>query len=809
MRYRSKGGLTQFAIKLGAVVLALLVLAALALATRTPGPPLSKKRPTTAAEILAEASYFAFLHNWKAAAPRFRDAESLFAVQRDARNELYTHVGRLRGEIETHSLPEVSDYLKGVLLSPMAQSDLQLRLFCLVAKGDIDFQIDPKTSETLWNEVAAVAKRLGDGIWENRAQAELGTIAFYKGEVYHAARLVAQAYTIAEMKGDVAYVIRLRAVFGEGFAEFGHPKDALVFFDSALKLAKGHPEAGFPFTAYLGRGRALIALGHVTEGEAILRSALNEARQNRMEVRQARILIALGDLAKNRGQKSEARSYFDEAARLAERQHLCRLASTATSRLAVLSLERGESLADAERLVTNSIQNASEGGDAFHLPRVLATSAEIDLKRGNLLKAERTYELASSLVDRLLTSVTPFEQKDFLLASLGSIYLGQARLALLKRNPEGAFNALEEVYARGIAGSLRSHSEQDRLALQLTPPAAKRVNNLQSLLFHAQPSTPRSQILADIWETEKRGIVIWDSDGTPLGADAFTVHLSQLQHSLREDELVLEYALDEPDSILLAIDRHSIKAYVLPPRSEIDALIGVYLANINTPQHGVMASQKLGEVLLARVRDRPQNRLIVVGHGRLQALPFDALITADRRYLAETHIVTYSPSATLLYEIRSRLELRGQKGLLGVGAVRYSGTTFPQGILLSLNRGVEIGMRPGLFDLEGAPEFWTLPGSRRELMDAAAALPGGTLLLDSAATEEKLKSEPLDSYDVLHFAVHVAVDTDHPDRTALILADGPGSTEDGLLQAREIAHLRLGARLVASVITQNRPLMIT
>ena len=148
---------------------------------------------------------------------------------------------------------------------------MDLRLFCLVAKGDIDFQSDPRTSEAVWNEVAAVAKRLGDGIWENLALAELCTIAFYKGEVYHAARLVAQAYTIAEMKGDVAYIIRLRAAFGEGFAEFGHPKDALVFFDSALQLAKRTPEAGFPFTAYLGRGRALIALDRVVEGEDILR----------------------------------------------------------------------------------------------------------------------------------------------------------------------------------------------------------------------------------------------------------------------------------------------------------------------------------------------------------------------------------------------------------------------------------------------------------------------------------------------------------------------------------------------------------
>ena len=66
----------------------------------------------------------------------------------------------------------------------------QFRLFCLVAKGDIDFQIDPKSSEALWTEVARLAGDLGDGIWENRARAELGTIAFYKGEIYRAARLV-------------------------------------------------------------------------------------------------------------------------------------------------------------------------------------------------------------------------------------------------------------------------------------------------------------------------------------------------------------------------------------------------------------------------------------------------------------------------------------------------------------------------------------------------------------------------------------------------------------------------------------------
>jgi CHAT domain-containing protein len=134
--------------------------------------------------------------------------------------------------------------------------------------------------------------------------------------------------------------------------------------------------------------------------------------------------------------------------------------------------------------------------------------------------------------------------------------------------------------------------------------------------------------------------------------------------------------------------------------------------------------------------------------------------------------------------------------LLGIGAVRYGQGLGLPGVLVALTRGLGEGLQAGLFDPEGAPAFGALPGSRRELMDAASALPGSTLLLDRSATEQRLKAEALDSYEVLYFAVHVAVDTERPDRTALVLADGPGSTEDGLLQAREIAHLRLGARLV-------------
>src|SRR5262249_54966850 len=116
--------------------------------------PKIKRPPMTGPEMLAEARRLAFLHNWPKAAPLFAEAEKRFAAKGDHLQEIYAHVGRLRGEVESLSLPEVSNELADILNSANAQSDPQLRLFCLVAKGDIDFQIDPKSSEAVWNEVA-------------------------------------------------------------------------------------------------------------------------------------------------------------------------------------------------------------------------------------------------------------------------------------------------------------------------------------------------------------------------------------------------------------------------------------------------------------------------------------------------------------------------------------------------------------------------------------------------------------------------------------------------------------------------------
>ncbi len=97
-------------------------------------------------ELLAEANRLYWLNNGPKAAPLYAKAEKLFAAQGDSRNELYAKVGRLRSEAETMSFVELSRVLNEQLQNPVVRNDSRLRLWCLIAKGYTDLEIDYRVS---------------------------------------------------------------------------------------------------------------------------------------------------------------------------------------------------------------------------------------------------------------------------------------------------------------------------------------------------------------------------------------------------------------------------------------------------------------------------------------------------------------------------------------------------------------------------------------------------------------------------------------------------------------------------------------
>lgn len=187
-------------------------------------------------------------------------------------------------------------------------------------------------------------------------------------------------------------------------------------------------------------------------------------------------------------------------------------------------------------------------------------------------------------------------------------------------------------------------------------------------------------------------------------------------------------------------------------------------------------------------------RLIVVPDGKLHLLPFDSLTGPDRKYLVYSHLVTYAPSATVLYLLRtSRSAAQASLPFLGVGDVAYD----EDGTLISQNTGnPAVRSSRGLYDLTGT-QFPRLPATRQEVLTSGQKFgEDSTVLLGSEATEAAFKSQPLDRFRILHLAVHGVSSSEFPQRAALVLGTDTQANEDGLLQAREIAALPLNADLV-------------
>jgi CHAT domain-containing protein len=166
------------------------------------------------------------------------------------------------------------------------------------------------------------------------------------------------------------------------------------------------------------------------------------------------------------------------------------------------------------------------------------------------------------------------------------------------------------------------------------------------------------------------------------------------------------------------------------------------------------------------------------------------LIDQNDRYVVDTHVISYAPSATVYYLLsRPMPSHTPQMALLAVGGAHYNFLGF--GDIRSALRGF------GMFDPSGPPRWSPIPQSLTEVADVAASQLGKELVLTGDnATEAAVKRLPLSTFRVLHFALHSTIDDEFPDRSALVLSSQINDGEDDLLQAREIVGLDLNAELV-------------
>jgi len=121
----------------------------------------------------------------------------------------------------------------------------------------------------------------------------------------------------------------------------------------------------------------------------------------------------------------------------------------------------------------------------------------------------------------------------------------------------------------------------------------------------------------------------WDGPPPPVRVTAIVPVWRKPWVLLGRDTLLLEYRLGETRSFLWAVTPGSLKTFNLPGRAEIDSTVRPacdLLASSHSPTSVKTQLAKLSHLLLDPVAPLlPGKRLLVVGDGILQSVPFGAL----------------------------------------------------------------------------------------------------------------------------------------------------------------------------------------
>jgi CHAT domain-containing protein len=447
--------------------------------------------------------------------------------------------------------------------------------------------------------------------------------------------------------------------------------------------------------------------------------------------------------------------------------------------------------ADADHAFQDGIVVARRLAERFLLPRLLAARASLRIADHRYGDARQALDEASDMLEGLLTKVASPWVRSRVIDGMDDVYAARLRLeSASEHDPRRAFAVVEQARGRSLL-ELMLATPVSRVTRTAEERARERdLAALQLKLLRTTNRIERRRLLDQIFVAEGRLATV----STELFARTHTKPrqpetLAALQQALRPDEVFLEFALTDPASFCLVTTHDHARIQSLPGRTAIDADVEALVKAVRSGQPSDDAARRVEDRLLANVPELARKaRLIVSPDGDLYQMPFGLLTDASGQPLIRTHVISYVPSGSILAILRDHgSSIHPTRSALAVSAWSPAAGGAATPLAPSGSRSV--------YDLD-LSKLAPLPSANDEARAAATLLSASTstLLLGADATELAVKQEPLQDFDVVHFAVHGVLSTKVPSRSALLLRAAGG--EDGLLQAGEILRLRLRADLI-------------
>lgn len=570
-------------------------------------------------------------------------------------------------------------------------------------------------------------------------------------------------------------------------------EQALDFYGRALKVATSIPELQFPVMTYLGKGNAFVRLGRFAEAERLLQDALAVATREGALGYHAELTLMQGQIAYQRKQAGQALESLAQAADLARKAGGNRILAEISLELA--RIQRASNLpTEADRTLREGIDIARNMGERLLLPRLLAQLADLRVSQQRHAEAAGLLEEATDLLEGLLTNASSPWVRSRVIGGMDDVFLARIRLEGSQADPGRLFAVLEQARGRSLLELLLATPVANVAKPEAFRAAERHIAGLQLRLMRAKGRAERQRLLDQIFVAEEQL--------APLSTELFNrtrtdprkaATLRDLQRALRGDELLLEFALAEPNSFVVVATRNSARVHRLAGRTAVHGALEPLVKGIRGGADVSTEARTVGQILLNRIPEiATRKRVVVSADADLHQLPFEVLVTESGKPLLDSYVVSYVPSASVLVFLRNRQTQNAPlRAALAVSASQTTSIASPSSTGAPSPFGT---ISRGVYDLE-TTQLPALPSANDEARSVGAALgTTSTVLLGDSATELELKKLPLHEYRVLHFALHGIVSTKFPSRSALVLR--PGGAEDGLFQAREILSLRLAADLV-------------
>jgi tetratricopeptide (TPR) repeat protein len=365
-------------------------------------------------------------YNWVDAAPEFIEAERVFLAEHNEKGAYQAQLGKMRSTIDRGgALPEVIFRLGEDLdTKPFLKSDLKIRMFCLIVKGDFDSEADHSAMARDWEEVRALAKQLGDRQWQNRAGAQLGIAAYYNADLEGARQQAGMALMGAHAMGDKPGEMLILAILANGLNFSKLYGQALPLADQSINLAKSTPEIGYPHVAYQAKLAALIGTGDLNAAQRLAQDMLEFARGRQGLALESAMLAQLGQISRIRGNQEQAISFLNEAIQIARTGGYLNTLAEAQNILTDIYLDRKD-LKKAEVFASEAAKSAQSRGDFTALPERLAVLGRLQVAQGKYGDADQTFNRGAAFIDSMVGRSQSVLEKIALISSSSDLYRQQ------------------------------------------------------------------------------------------------------------------------------------------------------------------------------------------------------------------------------------------------------------------------------------------------------------------------------------------------------------------------------------------------